>query len=113
MDQTGLPRWLSGKESACQSRRRHRFKAGDTGSGGSPGGGNGNPPQYSCLKNSIDRRAWSCKEMDTTERQCTHLDQIAFLQQNLHGGGGLVSKSCPTLATPWTVALQAPLSKFV
>src|SRR5574337_716322 len=26
------------------------------------------------------------------------------------GGGGLVGKSCPTLATPWTVAHQAPLS---
>ena len=25
-------------------------------------------------------------------------------------GGGLVAKSCPTFATPWTVALQAPLS---
>ena len=25
-------------------------------------------------------------------------------------GGGLVTKSCPTLVTPWTVALQAPLS---
>ena len=25
-------------------------------------------------------------------------------------GGGLVAKSCPTLATPWTVAFQAPLS---
>ena len=24
--------------------------------------------------------------------------------------GGLVAKSCPTLATPWTVARQAPLS---
>ena len=27
-----------------------------------------------------------------------------------HLGGGLVAKSCPTLATPWTVACQAPLS---
>ena len=29
-----------------------------------------------------------------------------------YGGGGrsLVAQSCPTLATPWTVALQAPLS---
>ena len=27
-----------------------------------------------------------------------------------HGCNGLVSKSCPTLATPWTVACQAPLS---
>ena len=26
------------------------------------------------------------------------------------GGGGLVAKSCPTLATPWTVAHQAPPS---
>ena len=26
------------------------------------------------------------------------------------GGGGLVAKSCSTLATPWTVAHQAPLS---
>ena len=25
-------------------------------------------------------------------------------------GDGLVTKLCPTLATPWTVALQAPLS---
>ena len=25
------------------------------------------------------------------------------------GGGGLVAKWCPTLATPWTVAHQAPL----
>ena len=26
------------------------------------------------------------------------------------GGGGLVARSCPVLATPWTVACQAPLS---
>ena len=36
--------------------------AGDTdsipGSGRSPGGGNGNPLQYSCLKNPMDRGAW-------------------------------------------------------
>ena len=50
----GLPRWLSGKESACQ--------AGDAGlipgSGRSPGEGNGNPLQYSCLENPMDRGAW-------------------------------------------------------
>ena len=28
----------------------------------------------------------------------------------LSGDGGLVLKSCPTLASPWTVACQAPLS---
>ena len=34
---------------------------------------NGNPLQYSCLENSMDRGAWqaprqSCKELDTTEQ---------------------------------------------
>ena len=50
----GLPRCLSGTESASI--------AGDArdaglipGSGRSPGGGNGNPPQYSCLGNPMDR----------------------------------------------------------
>ena len=45
---------LDGKESACS--------AGDLGlipgSGRSPGERNGNPLQYSCLDNSMDRRAW-------------------------------------------------------
>ena len=43
-----------GKESACS--------AGDGGSipgwGRSPGEGNGNPLQYSCLENPMDRGAW-------------------------------------------------------
>ena len=43
-----------GKESACN--------AGNAGSipglGRSPGEGNGNPPQYSCLENTMDRGAW-------------------------------------------------------
>ena len=30
-----------------------------------------------------------------------------------HSGGGLVAKSCPTLATPWKVASQVPLSMGV
>ena len=51
----GLPCWLSSKESACNAG-----DAGDAGSipgsGRSPGGGHGNPLQYSCLKNPIDRR---------------------------------------------------------
>ena len=29
-----------------------------SGLGGSPGEGNGNPLQYSCLENSMDREAW-------------------------------------------------------
>ena len=30
--------------------------------------------------------------------------------RNIYGDGGLVAKSCTTLATPWTVTCQAPLS---
>ena len=42
------------KESAC----RCRSLGFDPGSERSPGGGNGNPLQYSCLENSMDRGAW-------------------------------------------------------
>ena len=45
-----LPGGASGKEPACQNRRHKKF-----GSGRSPGEGNGNPLQYSCLENSMDR----------------------------------------------------------
>ena len=49
----GFPRSSVGKESACN--------AGDLGSipglGRSPGEGNGNPVQYSCLENPMDRGA--------------------------------------------------------
>ena len=46
--------WLSGKESACNARDTGSFP----GSGRFPGEGNGNPFQYSCLKNPTDREAW-------------------------------------------------------
>ena len=49
-----LPHSSVGKESACN--------AGDLSSipglGRSPGEGNGNPLQYSCLENPMDRGAW-------------------------------------------------------
>ena len=49
-----FPGGSEGKESACN--------AGDPGSvsglGRSPGEGNGNRLQYSCLENSMDRGAW-------------------------------------------------------
>ena len=50
---SGLLRWLSGKEST-----RNAGGAGlIPGSGKSPGEGNGNPLQYSCLGSLMDRGA--------------------------------------------------------
>ena len=61
----GLPQFLRGKESA--------FNAGDTGSipglGRSPGEGNGNPLQYSCLENPMDRGAWRATVHEVTKSQ--------------------------------------------
>ena len=53
----GLPGWHSGKEPACQCRRlkRHGFNPWVR---NIPGGGHGNPIQYSCLENPMDRGAW-------------------------------------------------------
>ena len=50
----GLPRWLSGKEVTCQSRRHRRYSS-ISGSGSSLEEGNGNPLHYSCLENPMDR----------------------------------------------------------
>ena len=45
---------LDGKESACNSGDQGLIP----GLGRSPGEGNGNPLQYSCWENSMDRGAW-------------------------------------------------------
>ena len=50
----GLPLWLNGKESACQTEDMGSIP----GLGRSPGEENGNSLQYSCLQNPMDRGAW-------------------------------------------------------
>ena len=53
-----------GKESAC-----NQDLVLIPGSGRSPGGGNGNPLQYSCLENSMDRGAWLSTVHGVTKSQ--------------------------------------------
>ena len=64
----------------------------DTGSvpklGRSPGGGHGNPFQYSCLKNPMERGAWwatvrGLSESDMTEHASTHADQVIHMHNNV------------------------------
>ena len=68
-----------GEESACN--------AGDSGSvcglGSSPAEGNGNPLQYSCLENSMDRGAWWAPVQSETR-----LNDWAHTQCSMHSFGG-------------------------
>ena len=61
----GFPSGSDSKESACN--------AGDTGSipepQRSPGEGNGNPLQYSCMENSMDRGVWQAAVHGVTKSQ--------------------------------------------
>ena len=71
----GFPGGAGGKESTCQCRR-HKRHGSILGSGKSSGVGHGNPFQYSCLENFMDRRTWwatvhEAAESDMTERTDT------------------------------------------
>ena len=66
----GFPGVSAGKESACNEGGLGSIP----GLRRSPGEGNGNPLQYACLENPMDRRTclgyspWGRKESDTIER---------------------------------------------
>ena len=64
----GLPQWLGGRESACNAEA-----TGDadsvSGSGRSPGEGNDNPHQCSCLENFMDRGAWQTTVHGVAKKQ--------------------------------------------
>ena len=61
----GFPGGASVKELACQCRR-HKGCGFHPGLGRTPGGG-GNPLQYSCLDNPIDRGAWEVMVLKDTK----------------------------------------------
>ena len=52
-----VPKWFSAKEPLCQGRR-HKSCGFDPWVRKIPGRGNGNPLQYSCLENPMDRGTW-------------------------------------------------------
>ena len=71
---SGLPWWLRVVKNLPVSAE----DAGDMSSvpdpGGYPGEGNGNPPQYSCLGNVIDRGAWQATVHGVTKSQTRQSD---------------------------------------
>ena len=73
MNNPPFPGGSDGKASA--------YNAGDLGSipgsGRSPGEGNGNPLQYSCLENPMDGGAWWATVHGVTKR-CTRLSDFTF-----------------------------------
>ena len=71
----GLPSWLNSNPPANAKDSRNTGSL--PRSGRSLGGGNGNPLQYSCLENSMDRslagcNPWSHKKSDMTKHACKH-----------------------------------------
>ena len=105
---------------------------GDPGSapglGRSPGGGPGNPLQYSYLENSMDRRAWWAtvhevtKEMDNNNNNLKLPIQQSSLCHQVYACMCVCVSTCDLtvvvqllscvqlFATPWTVACSASLS---
>ena len=72
-----FPSGSAGKEFACKCRRHKKWRF-DPWGRRSPGGGNRNPLQYSCLKNPMDRGAWQAIVQRVTKSwtwlsKCIHM----------------------------------------
>ena len=68
----GLPRWCSDKDFACSAEGLDSIP----GLGRSSGEGNGNPLQYSCLENPVDRGAWRAT-VHGVSRSRTQLNRLS------------------------------------
>ena len=73
----GFPGGSDGKESACSVGHLGSIR----GLGRSLGGGHGNPDQYSCLDNPMDRGAWRAIVHEVAESDMT--EQLSTAQGNL------------------------------
>ena len=74
------------------------------GSGRSPGGGNGNSLQYSCLENPMDRGAWRATVHGITKSQ-TRLKQLSTSLPGCKAHPGPGHPHCPTTAD-WQLSLS-------
>ena len=73
-------------------------------SGRSPGGGHGNPLQYSCLENPMDREAWQATVHEITKSQ-TRLKQLSMDVLVSSVQFSSVAQLCPAL---WYFHRQLP-----
>ena len=103
----GLPWWL---------RKPHwPANAGDAGSspglGRSPGEGNGNPLQYSCLGNTIGRGDWQAlwgrKQSEMTEHASKHIYTHTYTHTHTHTHI-YVAHTCASIYEPDDWQLTAP-----
>ena len=80
--EVGLPRWCSGKESPANTSSAGVIP----GWGRFSAEGNGNPLQYSCLKNPMDRRAWQAivHGLQRVGHDWVHTQQLKYFLLSLH-----------------------------
>ena len=69
------PRWFSSKESTCNAGDKSSI----SGLGRSPGEGSGNPLQYPCLVNLMDRGAWWATVRGAAESGMTEQLTLTYL----------------------------------
>ena len=114
--------WCSDEESACQCKRHKEWNS-IPGSGRSPWISNGNPFQYSCLENSMDKGAWQAtvhgvatsqaQLSNLTHTSHTHIKQITnkdLLYSTGEGNGTPLQCSClenPMDGRAWLAAVHA------
>ena len=89
-----LLRWLSGKEPSCSAGNEGSIP----GSGKSPGEGNGNPLQCSCLENPTDRGAWraAVRRVAKSQTQLQGLGAHARRAAGVCNGPGSLPHMLPT-----------------
>ena len=78
---TDFPHSSVGKKSACNAGNPGSI----SGLGRSPGEGNGNPLQYSCLENSMDRGAWQATVHGISRVEHDLVTKPPILLTEMHG----------------------------